>query len=112
MLKMNLVETIVRKTEEYIRTANIYDLGIYKVIDIYIEYPDYTLSNIEILIEDKNSRYIPEIYSRREMDGTITDFKIQTTSYGSLKVDEIEEVIKYLNEAKEVVETLKKFFNI
>ena len=45
-------------------------------------------------------------------DGIITDFRIQTTSYGALKVEDTKKFIEAYNEAVEVVEILKaKFVN-
>lgn len=57
--------------------------------------------------------FLPYIFADDEKeDGIITDFKIQTTSYGTLKVEDAKKFIEAYNEAVEVVEILKdKFVN-
>lgn len=67
----------------------------------------YTTPNI-----DAND-FLPVIFADDENeDGIITDFTIQTTSYGALKVKDTKKFIEAYNEAVEVVEILKaKFVN-
>lgn len=54
--------------------------------------------------------YLPDIYVRDEMDGGITGFEVQTTSYGSLPLDELRKVITGLEEAAKVAEILTAEF--
>lgn len=57
--------------------------------------------------------FLPYIFADDEKeDGNITDFKIETTSYGTLKVEDAKRFIEAYKEAVEVVEILKdKFVN-
>lgn len=56
-------------------------------------------------------RFIPTIYFHQSFfDGEEKEFKIQTTSYGSLSPAEIQEVIDGYQEALEVVKTLTNEF--
>ena len=57
--------------------------------------------------------FLPSIFADDEKeDGTITDFRIETTSYGTLKVEDAKRFIEAYKEAVEVVEILKdKFVN-
>lgn len=57
--------------------------------------------------------FLPCIFADDENeDGIITDFRIETTSYGTLKVEDTKKFIEAYNEAVEVVEILKdKFVN-
>lgn len=87
------------------RKLEIYDLGRYTVKVVrYADGWSYTT------IERERAEYLPEIYSRTDMEGKVLGFEIQTTSYGSLPVEEIKKMIAGLNEAIEVVETLNKEF--
>lgn len=54
--------------------------------------------------------YLPDIYARDEMDGGITGFEVQTTSYGSLPLNELRKVIAGLEEAAKVAEILTAEF--
>ena len=55
--------------------------------------------------------FLPVIFADDENeDGIITDFRIQTTSYGTLKVEDAKKFIESYNEAVEIVEILKDKF--
>lgn len=54
--------------------------------------------------------YLPDIYSVDDMEGGIVGFEVQTTSYGSLPVDELRQVIAGLEEAAKVAEILTEEF--
>lgn len=84
---------------------NIYQIGNYKIV----EESNSNYNFISVRVDKDASEYIPEIYTRDE-DFKVVSFAIQTTSYGSLLVDEIEEVIKGFNEAVEVVKILTDKF--
>ena len=84
---------------------NIYQIGNYKVVEEITS--NYTF--ISVRVNEEAPEYTPEIYTREE-DFKVVSFAIQTTSYGSLLVDEIEEVIKGFNEAIEVVKILTDKF--
>lgn len=67
----------------------------------------YTTPNMEA------NDFLPIIFADDENeDGIITDFRIQTTSYGTLKVEDTKRFIEAYQEAVKVVEILKdKFVN-
>lgn len=67
----------------------------------------YTTPNMEA------NDFLPCIFADDENeDGIITDFRIQTTSYGTLKVEDAKKFIEAYNEAVAVVEILEaKFVN-
>lgn len=55
--------------------------------------------------------FLPSIFANDEKeDGNITDFEIQTSSYGTLKVEDAKRFIEAYKEAVEVVEILKDKF--
>lgn len=54
---------------------------------------------------DRTNRYTPEVY--RNTWPSLEDWKIQTSSYGTLKPEEIDEVIKGYQNAQEMVALLK-----
>lgn len=66
---------------------------------------------VNISYEDRHDNYFPEIYYDddilAEQKG---EFKIQTTSYGSMSPDEIKKVIAGYQEAIEAVEILTQNF--
>lgn len=59
-------------------------------------------------------KYIPDIYIKSNLDdNSLIDFiSIQTTSYGTMEVEEIEKVIKGYQIAVETVKQLKEIFNL
>lgn len=62
------------------------------------------------VITNSNERYIPDIFCNDDCNGTILGFDIQTTSYGTLNVEETKKMIKSLNEAITVVNVLTETF--
>ena len=102
-MKLTLKETIETTDEKY----EIYTIGRYGVdVTTYKNGDKY----IRVFITDRNDRYLPEVYCIINRKSKIIEFKIQTTSYGSLTPDEIKQVIAGYNEALEVVEILTKEF--
>lgn len=61
----------------------------------------------------ESNDFLPDIYADTDdNEGIITDFIIQTTSYGALNVEDTKRFIEAYQEAVEVVEVLKdKFIN-
>ena len=61
---------------------------------------------------DLNAKdFLPYIFAEDEKeDGNITDFRIETTSYGTLKVEDTKRFIEAYKEALEVAEILKAKF--
>lgn len=82
-----------------------YRLGNYTVDT----YGCFGISRIDITPDEK--KYLPKIYSDINWDSEKWEFKIQTTAYGALKPEEINEVINGYQEAQEVVKELEKIFN-
>lgn len=99
-MELKLVDTKIND-----RQVDIYTVGNYTV---YVN--TYEGGRQCIDIEEKRDEYIPPIYTRTEIFGEISGFEIQTTSYGSIAVEEIKKMVAALNEAVEVVEILTKEF--
>ena len=117
-MKMELVKINERtKTDEengvtYIGTE--YSIGDYQVERIEKHYKDGEMvENIHVSAswEDRNEKFLPEIYFNDDWFGTKKKhFDIQTSSYGALAPEEIEKVIAGYQQAVEVVETLTDKF--
>ena len=105
-MELKLLKTIETDNGSIINT---YVIGDYNISEhIHKSFTCiYTTPNI-----DAND-FLPVIFADDENeDGIITDFRIQTTSYGTLKVEDTKRFIEAYNEAVEVVEILKaKFVN-
>lgn len=89
--------------------VNSYKIGNYAIIE-YIRdgfTVIYTRPNMEA------NDFLPDIYAEdKNEDGNITEFKIQTTSYGALSSEDTKRFIEAYEEALEVVEILTdKFVN-
>lgn len=86
---------------------NTYVIGDYTIREhIYKSFTCiYTTPNMEA------NDFLPCIFADDENeDGIITDFRIQTTSYGTLKVEDAKKFIEAYNEAVAVVEILEAKF--
>ena len=105
-MELKLLKTIEAADGSIMNTYVIGDYNISEHIDKSFTCI-YTTPNI-----DAND-FLPVIFADDEdEDGTITDFSIKTTSYGTLKVEDTKKFIEAYNEAVEVVEILKsKFVN-
>ena len=67
--------------------------------------------DVVITAKDKIDNYIHDIYTEENSDTfEITGFEIQTTSYGALKTEEIEKIVKGYNIAIKTVKELEKIF--
>ena len=88
-----------------------YEIGIYNVEHFVTTYEngyEHETIYVRSAIDD---RYVPEIYFYDDWFGDkIKRFEIETTAYGSLKVDEIETMVGYYKEAIETVKVLTKKF--
>lgn len=104
--------------ERYEENCNRYTRISYTVghYDVYVDDSVYadgstrrSISAVAISNPYEDGRYLPSIYYDVDVFGRkAPDFKIQTTSYGSLNADEFQKFIAAQNEALEVVATLKK----
>ena len=100
------IETKERRIENSYSTVTVYEFEGYEIVDERRCYNgEEELRYISISIKDWNNRYLPEI--RYNNWGEEKEFKIQTTSYGSLKPEEIKEVIKGYETAMYVVAVIK-----
>lgn len=105
-MELKLLKTIETDNGSIINT---YVIGDYSISEhIHKSFTCiYTTPNFD------TNDFLPVIFADDENeDGIITDFRIQTTSYGTLKVEDTKKFIEAYNEAVEVVEILKtKFVN-
>lgn len=76
-----------------------YDIG----LAYYASYDDFS---INISRGDNRGRFLPEVYPPSLYYKE--DWKVQTTSYGSLSFDEFEEFIKQQQNAFSMIKELKK----
>nr|DAM46359.1 MAG TPA: hypothetical protein [Bacteriophage sp.] len=105
-MKLELLKTQTSATGSIV---NSYTIGNYAIT----EHIRNNISNIYTTPNMDANDFLPNIYSdQRWEDGRITNFVIQTTSYGSLSVEDTEKFIEAYQEAVEVTETLKDKFVI
>lgn len=103
-MELKLLKTI---TLDDGTTINTYLIGDYAISEhIHKSFTCiYTTPNMNA------NAFLPSIFADDEKeDGNITDFEIQTTSYGTLKVEDAKKFIGAYKEAVEVVEILKDKF--
>lgn len=86
-----------------------YELGRYKFDYDVAEYKDRKVERFSFNGGIFDENYLPQIYFE-ERFGCERFFSIMTTSYGSLKTEEIKKVIEGYQEAVEAVEILEKEF--
>lgn len=105
MLKLNYVETRHCQCGSLKATKKIYTCGRYSIERVEKEYSNRDEIILDFVVSAREKyKYIPTIL----YDSWDTkEFRIQTTSYGSLVPDEINKVIEGLQEAQEVVKTIK-----
>lgn len=119
MLSLEIKDTEVRVKSNIAVTRIFYEIGKYNV-DVVSRVDCDTLETVADffinLNREKATRYTPEIfkrfYTKNGLSDEVKDLEIQTSSYGSLKTDEIRYLIDELEESKKVVEYLKTFFKI
>lgn len=94
----------------YRKEVRPYEISDYMVNDITRIYENGTTDHSITISVEHNNKYTPEIYTLYEENSLtkIKEFKITTTSYGSLFLDEYKEFLKAQNDAMEVVEILTK----
>ena len=89
-----------------VRSSKVYECLGYEIHEL--TYHDSGLVTL-IINPCKSEKYLPTIYADDDFDTCgIKGFKIQTTAYGALHSDEIEEVIKGYQVALRVVKELEK----
>lgn len=103
-MELKLLKTIKADNGSIINTYIIGDYiiseHIHESFSIIYSKPDFNAND-----------FLPDIFADDEKeDGNITDFKIQTTSYGTLNVEDTKRFIEAYKEAVEVAEILKDKF--
>ncbi|WP_415276456.1 hypothetical protein [Clostridium perfringens] len=88
------------------RTSKVYECLGYEIRELKYHDGGY----VSLIISGcQSEKYLPSIYTEENFDTCdIEGFKIQTTAYGALHSDEIEEVIKGYQVALKVVKELEK----
>lgn len=100
------MELVLKKVVKFCGgVRSIYDIGGYNVLETVCE-DGYLDIEIRRNPEYSNYRYTPEIYCKINSRCTAYKLEIQTTSYGTLSVNEIGKVARGLNEAAEVAVVL------
>lgn len=98
------------KTEEikhYVRKD--FEIGSYSGYIVFTTYPTGDIDKDIYVYSDKE--YAPDIYFyEAHLNKGKEGFRIQTTAYGALDTEEIEEVMKGYQEALEVVKILTEEF--
>lgn len=91
---------------------DVYQIGNYSVAKETTIYQSGNKFECFYVVGDRNIEYLPDIYFNQNIfdNNDVKDFKIQTTSYGSLSPEEIQKVIAGYNEAVKVVNILTNKF--
>ena len=111
-MKLTFIEHKECREENTKYERDIYEIGNYQVIrDLSI----YESGNKHERFEVRPNRkvdFLPDIYYNYSIfgDDNQRDFRIQTTSYGSLPTEDIQKVIDGYKEAVEVVNVLNERF--
>lgn len=104
-MELKLIETVENGTGK----TNIYNISNYTIREtIYVNGDRYITNYF-----DSKERFTPDIYpiySNDGLGGEIVDFKIQTSSYGTLTLEEMRELIKAYKNAIAIIEVLKDKF--
>lgn len=114
-MTLQMINTRTKKEDEIVTTANVFKLGEhYEVRYTTYVYPNgkkFECISVDVIDEDIRNSFIPTITTNGWTTGDDKfEFKIQTTSYGSLEPQEIQKVIAGYQEAVEAVECLNKWF--
>ena len=87
--------------------ATTFQLGDYSVIHRLTVFPSGNRFVDVTVQKNHDRRFLPEIYSRQDLNGDLTGFEIQTTAYGTLPIEGIDEVIEGFQEAQQAVRLLE-----
>ena len=111
-MKLKFIEHKEAQEEKTKYERDIYEFGNYQVIrDLSIYESGKTHERFSVN-PNRKMDYLPEIYFNYDIfgDADTREFRIQTTSYGSLSPADIQKVIAGYNEAVEVVSILTEKF--
>ena len=102
---------LIKTLEKENMKREIYQIGSYGFnYEVYVDYIAGAFSSI--WIKNDHEQFKPGIYYRdfSAFDGSAPKFEIQTTSYGALYAEDIQQVVKGYQVALEVVDILSKLF--
>ena len=105
MKELKLVKTIENENGKF----TMYETGCYMIEEQLLGI-NRDFRRICVRANKTASKYAPEIYFDDCTFGGAEKFRIQTTSYGSLEINDFKEFIKAQEEAMEVVEILTNTF--
>lgn len=111
-MELKFIEHLEQNEEKIKYERDLYEIGNYQVIrDLSIYESGKKHERFEVR-GNREMEYLPDIYFNYSIfgDDDEREFKIQTTSYGSLTPDEIQQVIDGYKEAVEVVNVLTDRF--
>lgn len=96
---------VLNNNETYVKMRNIADKYGYFISSAFIHN-----NRVEINIyKCCGKRFIPDVYfNSSTLDNPTSEFRIMTTSYGSLNMDDYEEFIQCVNNAYNMVSELEK----
>ena len=115
-MKLELISTEEYTKEGMTRTVERYNCGVYEIKRTTNDYgigglfSTYSIKCKNGYPKILSSKYIPDITVREDEDGNLIEFVIGTTTYGSLPIEEMRNMILCLEHAVEVVETLNNYF--
>lgn len=98
-MELKLIHTVKKET----MTLKSYEIGRYAVLLI-----EHESGFKNVTVRGEKSDYLPEIYCEYDADGHLSEFRVQTTSYGALGAGEIKKVVAGLEEAARVAEVLNE----
>lgn len=86
-------------------------LEVYEISEYEVRVATYKDGYYSINVKNNGGRFTPDIYCNTSFDDdSIIGFDVQTTSYGSLSIEEIIEVADKLKAAAEVAKILVQKF--
>ncbi len=100
---MELKLTATKERED--RRIEVYGIGEYEVA-VVVRKSGWD----SVEVRNNGGRFSPDIHCDTSFDGDIEGFSVQTTSYGSISIEEIIEVADKLKAAAEVAKILTQKF--
>ena len=107
MATLTLVKEKREERDQNFALYQLYEIGDYKV-----SVATYTFKNCDsfksiTVTQNNDVEFLPHIYFEREPGEDYGKFKIQTTSYGAMDVEQIKKIIKGYEEALMIVDALQ-----
>lgn len=112
MIKLNAEKTKKIENENVKVELHVYEAYGYTIREEIYNYKEgATLTDIQIIADLKINKYFPTIYVDKDFgENNIKGFSIQTTSFGALTLEEMEEFIEANKIAMTVVKELNEIF--